>query len=186
MKKYGIFTAFLMSIVLMCGCSPKKQETVLIPSNIMSIPAESDAQYVANAESSDTKIGGEQERKHEIVLSVNGEELSVSWENNSSVDALQELLQEGNIIVSMKPYGGFEQVGSLPQYIVSDDMSFTTFPGDIVLYSGNAIVLFYGTNSWSYTKLGHIEGLSVDELEALLNRDKVIAELSVTEQVNGT
>lgn len=64
----------------------------------------------------------------------------------------------------MKPYGGFEQVGSLPESIVSNDVQITTSPGDIALYSGNSIVIFFGTNSWAYTKLGHIEGVSGDEL----------------------
>ncbi len=74
-------------------------------------------------------------------------------------------------------YGGFEQVGSLPQSFSRSDVQTRTQPGDIVLYSGNQIVAFFGSNSWSYTKLGHIEGLSADELNSLLDKDSIVIEL---------
>ena len=57
------------------------------------------------------------------------------------------------------------------------DAQMTTQPGDIVLYSGNQLVIFFGSNSWSYTKLGHIEGFSTDELTALLNKDIAFIEI---------
>ena len=87
--------------------------------------------------------------------------------------------QNGAIEVSASRYGGFEQVGSLPQSFSRNDVQTTTQPGDIVLYSGNQLVIFFGSNSWSYTRLGHIDGLSTDELTALLDQDTVTFELSV-------
>ena len=74
-------------------------------------------------------------------------------------------------------YGGFEQVGSLPQRFSRNDVQTTTQPGDIVLYSGNQLVIFFGSNSWSYTRLSHIEGLSTDELTALLDKDVAVIEI---------
>ena len=76
-------------------------------------------------------------------------------------------------------YGGFEQVGSLPQSFSRSDTQMTAQPGDIVLYSGNQLVVFFGSNSWSYTKLGHISGLSADELAALLNKEQTVIELQI-------
>ena len=76
-------------------------------------------------------------------------------------------------------YGGFEQVGSLPQSFSRSDAQMTTQPGDIVLYSGNQLVIFFGSNSWSYTKLGHISGLSADELAALLDKEQTVMELRI-------
>lgn len=73
-------------------------------------------------------------------------------------------------------YGGFEQVGSIGQSISRDDKQITTEFGDIVLYSGNQIVVFYGSNSWAYTKLGHI-GLSEEELTKLLGNGDVVLEI---------
>ena len=72
----------------------------------------------------------------------------------------------------MNKYGGFEQVGSIGKTLPSNDINITTNPGDIVLYSSNQIVIFYGSNTWAYTKLGHIN-LSKDELENLLSNSNV-------------
>ena len=84
--------------------------------------------------------------------------------------------QNGVIEVSASRYGGFEQVGSLPQSFSRNDVQTTTQPGDIVLYSGNQLVIFFGSNSWSYTRRGHIEGPFTDELTALLDKDIAVIE----------
>ena len=76
-------------------------------------------------------------------------------------------------------YGGFEQVGSLPQSFSRGDTQMTAQPGDIVRYSGNQLVVFFGSNSWSYTKLGHINDLSADELTVLLDKDQTVIELQI-------
>ena len=92
-------------------------------------------------------------------------EVPVTWEDNASVDALRELRP---LTIQLSMYGGFEQVGPIGQSIVRDDKQTTTNYGDIVLYSGNQIVVFYGSNSWAYTKLGHID-LSQQEMSELLS-----------------
>ena len=79
-------------------------------------------------------------------------------------------------MIKMSPYGGFEQVGDIGQRIISADKQITTQYGDIVLYAGNKLVIFYGSNSWAYTRLGHID-MSQQELTALLNRDGVTVQL---------
>ena len=78
----------------------------------------------------------------------------------------------------MSMYGGFEQVGSIGKSIASDDKQTVTKPGDIVLYSSDKIVVFYGSNSWSYTRLGKIN-MSQKELEQLLGNGDVTVTLSV-------
>ena len=85
--------------------------------------------------------------------------------------------QNGAIEVFASRYAGFEQVGSLSQSFSRNDVQTTTQPGDIVLYSGNQLVIFFGSNSWSYTRLGQIEGLSTDELTALLDKDVAVIEI---------
>lgn len=102
-------------------------------------------------------------------LEIDENVLDVSWNNNTSVITLSEIKP---LTINMHLYGGFEQVGSIGQSIVSDDKEITTKPGDIVLYSSNQIVVFFGTNTWSYTKLGHIN-LSESELNTLLNKSNV-------------
>ena len=88
-------------------------------------------------------------------------------------------LAQNAITVNTSAYGGFEQVGSLPQIFSRNDVQMTTQSGDIVLYSGNQLVVFFGSNSWSYTKLGHIHGLSADELAALLDKEQTVIELQL-------
>ena len=101
-------------------------------------------------------------------LFVGKTEVPVTWEQNDSVAALRSLAAGDGLTVSMSMYGGFEQVGSIGQNLPRDDRQTTTDAGDIVLYSGNQIVIFYGSNSWAYTRLGHVD-LSRAEMTALLS-----------------
>ena len=99
---------------------------------------------------------------------INDTEVSVQWEDNDSVRALMELVREEPLTITMSPYGGFEQVGPLGHELPHNDTQTTTAGGDIVLYNGNQIVVFYGTNSWPYTRLGHITDKTAAELNELL------------------
>ena len=111
-------------------------------------------------------------------LMIGDSEVSVQWEDNESVAALRELVADGTLTVAMSGYGGFEQVGALGASLPRNDVQITTQAGDIVLYSGNNIVIFYGSNSWAYTRLGHIE-LSSSEMPELLSHGDVTVKLSV-------
>ena len=94
--------------------------------------------------------------------------------NNQSVEALKELVKAGPLMITMSPYGGFEQVGPIGQSLPRNDVQTVTGPGDIVLYSGNQVVVFYGTNSWAYTRLGHITDKNQSELTQLLSGNGVV------------
>jgi hypothetical protein len=101
-------------------------------------------------------------------LLIGEEEIPVAWEENESVKALQKL---SPLTIQMSMYGGFEQVGPIGQNIVREDEQTVTDSGDIVLYSGNQIVIFYGSNSWAYTRLGHIDLSEQEMLNLLSNGD---------------
>ena len=103
----------------------------------------------------------------ELLLSIDGIQVEGDWEENESVAALRELVAFNPLQIQMSMYGGFEQVGSIRQSIVRNDKQTKTSYGDIVLYSGDQIVIFYGSNSWSYTRLGHID-LTQQEMKDLL------------------
>ena len=113
------------------------------------------------------------EMKGGIQLSIDGTQVPVTWEENASVDELKTLLP---LTVKMSMYGGFEQVGPVGRSIVSNDEQITTEAGDIVLYAGDRIVFFYGSNSWAYTKLGHIDQAQ-EEMEKLLGQEDVEIQL---------
>ena len=101
-------------------------------------------------------------------LSINGVPLMVDWEDNDAVRELNGIVQSETLAIKTNRYGGFEQVGSLGVHLSREDKEMNAQPGDIVLYSGNRIVVFYGENTWSYTPLGHIIGMSENELVQLL------------------
>lgn len=104
-----------------------------------------------------------------MTLSIDNQELDVCWEDNDSVNAIKGILP---LTINMHQYGGFEQTGSIGQSIVRNDSQIDVVPGDIVLYNGNAISVFYNNSSWSYTRLGHIN-LDNSGLNTLLNKSNV-------------
>lgn len=98
---------------------------------------------------------------------------------NSSADAFLELLKAGPVTVNMTRYGGFEQVGPLPASLPRNDESITTEPGDIILYQGNSLTIYYGVNTWSFTRLGKVNGMSQQEIKDILDVDSVTAVFSI-------
>ena len=104
--------------------------------------------------------------------------VTVAWEENESVAALKELAANG-LTIQMSMYGGFEQVGSIGQRLPSHDVQTSTSSGDIVLYSSNQLVVFYGSNSWAYTRLGHITDKSMEEMRELLSNGNVNITLTI-------
>ncbi len=97
---------------------------------------------------------------NKLTVSFNGHSYPATLEDNPTAEAFAELIRArgGSITLSMENYGGFEKVGPLGQSLPRNDVQTTTAPGDFVLYSGNQIVLFYGSNAWRYTRLGRLEG----------------------------
>ena len=114
-------------------------------------------------------------KERAFTMKIDDTVVDITWENNDSVNELMEYARDG-LTIEMHQYGGFEQVGSIGRTITRNDSQITTIPGDVVLYSGNQIVIFYGSNSWSYTKLGHIN-LDQDGLNDLLCKSNVTLKL---------
>ena len=104
-------------------------------------------------------------------LYFNDTEIPVIWEDNQTVQELMEEADNGDIVVQMALYSDNEQVGSLEKSYTKNDEQITTYSGDIVLYSGDKIVVFYGSNSWAYTRLGKMNIPEDDVTELLSNGD---------------
>lgn len=126
----------------------------------------------------DTLPLNEEKSDNKLKISVNGTELTATLEDNSSAQALTELLKQGNITVDMSDYGNFEKVGNLPQSLPKNDEKITTVPGDIILYQGNKITIYYAENTWDFTKLGHINNITQEELKAILGDGDITVTLS--------
>jgi hypothetical protein len=103
-----------------------------------------------------------------IKITVSGKSLPVKIVDNEATKALVAALREASISYEADDYGGFEKVGPLGRSLPTGNAQITTQPGDVILYSGNQIVLFYGSNSWSYTRIGKIEYGTLDELKSFL------------------
>jgi hypothetical protein len=103
-----------------------------------------------------------------IKITVSGKSLPVKIVDNEATKALVAALREASISYEADDYGGFEKVGPLGRSLPTGNAQITTQPGDVILYSGNQIVLFYGSNSWSYTRIGKMEYGTLDELKSFL------------------
>ncbi len=110
-------------------------------------------------------------------VQVGDEVFSAVLEENKAAAAFEEMLEDGPIVLQMREYSGFEKVGNLGTSLPASNKQTTTKAGDIVLYNGNQIVIFYGSNSWSYTRLGHIADLT--GWEEALGKDDVIVSFSL-------
>ena len=94
--------------------------------------------------------------------------LEINLEDNSSAEAFLKHLKENDIVVDMSDYGGFEKVGDLGFNLPRNDTDINATSGDVILYQGNSITIYYGNNSWNFTKLGKIENVSQDKLKNIL------------------
>ena len=113
------------------------------------------------------------ESMNTVYIKINNNVLNIRLEDNSATIELKERLKNGDIVVNAHEYGGFEKVGDLGFSLTREDTNITTSAGDIVLYQGNQISLFYNSNSWSYTKLGKILNVSSSELKNILGNGDV-------------
>ena len=125
------------------------------------------------------KNEGKENNMPEIIqITVSGKTLSVKIEDNEATKALVAALREASITYEANDYGGFEKVGALGRSLPASDTQITTQTGDVILYSGNQVVLFYGSNTWSYTRLGKMQYESLDELKSFLKAEE--GKISVT------
>lgn len=154
----------MMSILLACllplslsACTPGSQT---IPEGGLS-SAEQSAPVSENQELEENQGEGETAMESDtFYVTVGGETFAATFADNAGAQALSELLTEGPITIQMSDYAGFEKVGALGQRLPTSNRQTTTQAGDIMLYQGNQIVLFYGSNAWSYTHLGRIHDLT--------------------------
>ena len=114
-----------------------------------------------------------------MTMKIGDTKVNVDWEDNQAVEALRNMAEDGDVTIQMSMYGGFEQVGSIGQSLPRDDKQTTTSSGDVVLYSGNQMVVFYGSNSWSYTRLGHISDKNTEDMTDLLSNGDVTITISI-------
>ncbi|MBS7525304.1 hypothetical protein KHM83_01290 [Fusibacter paucivorans] len=135
----------------------------------------------AETEENESIEENEKVSENTMHITVNGTVLTATLVNNSSVDALKTLLEDGPIVIDMKDYGSMEKVGGIGTNLPTNNEQITTEAGDIILYQGSALVIYYEPNSWSFTRLGKIDDISKADLKKLLGTGSVQVTLSLPE-----
>ena len=142
-----------------------------------------DSETLEQGKVNDSESSINSQSKEEIIdmikIKVNNSILEVKLEDNEATKSLVERLRNGDITVNANEYGGFEKVGNLGFSLPRNDTNINTSAGDIVLYQGNQISLFYNSSSWSYTKLGKVQNVSAKELKNILGSGNVTLVLSL-------
>lgn len=158
---------FFMFFATACGAESGNQ------------PDPADGNAVPEADSGNAK-----EQPMKISITINGKDkLSATLSDNSSSKAFYELLKKGEVTVKMHDYGNFEKVGDLPQSLPRNDTQITTRPGDIILYQGDQITIYYDVNSWNFTRLGKIDSITQAELKSILGEGDVTAVFEVKNEI---
>ncbi len=116
-----------------------------------------------------------------ITLSTGNQSMTATLSDTEAARELAELLSKGPVTIEMTDYGGFEKVGTLPQSFTTSNRQISTSPGDIMLYQGNNMVIFYGSNSWSYTPLGKIDNATTANLGQFLGNGNVTLTITLAE-----
>ena len=124
-------------------------------------------------------VSGDDSIDNTVKVKIRDNAFDVKLENNSATLELIKALEKGNVTVNATEYGGFEKVGDLGFSLPTNDEKVDTNPGDIVLYQGDKVSLFYGSHTWSYTKLGKIVNTDSDKLKEVLGSDDVSLEFSL-------
>ena len=124
--------------------------------------------------STETEDGQEE---HTLIITVGEQQFYATFADNSSAEEFQQLLAQGPLTIQMEDYGGFEKVGPLGTTLTRNDESITTQPGDVILYQGNQITIYYGTNTWSFTRLATIDDPT--DLQARLGEGTVSVTFSL-------
>ena len=173
-----LYLAIILSCMVACGKNDTQAQTPSRQAEPSTIDSSSQSDILNGSENAGESSMQETERNEtdtaETDIQDNMEEnkvenmnvqvgdvvFSATLEENEAVSALVEMMRESPVVIQMSDYSGFEKVGPLGTSLPVNNSQTTTQAGDIVLYNGNQIVIFYGSNSWSYTRLGHIDDLT--------------------------
>ena len=171
MKKVLFLSLCVLVLSGLVGCREKRSVSFENDISEEIIDNSTESQISAVEETEITDKSAIDDEKEYMKLYFNDTEIPVIWEDNQTVQELMEEAGKGDVVVQMSMYSDNEQVGSLGKSYTKNDEQITTHSGDIVLYSGDKIVVFYGSNSWAYTRLGKMNIPEGDVTELLSNGD---------------
>lgn len=118
-----------------------------------------------------------------MYLTIGGVTKTATLVSNSSTEALVAQLQKGNITYEAHDYGNFEKVGELGYTFPENNEQINTVPGDLILYQGENLCIYYDTNSWNFTRIGKLDNMTQSDIKTWVNAggDNVRVTLSISE-----
>ena len=189
MKKITAVLLIMICFTLFSACNSEEDKTETTAPNTQITTSETATaaatQPITNTTTESTAFQEAEtqtqsmEQTEALQMTIGDTPVSVDWEDNETVQALKELCSSQPLTIQMSMYGGFEQVGSIGTDLPRNDVQTTSSSGDIVLYSGNQMVVFYGTNTWAYTRPGHITNQSADGMTNLLSNGDTVITISL-------
>ncbi len=159
---------YIVILLLFAACSSDAASSVK--------PTQPESQTPKSSASSTSKVG---EAPVKLKIYVNDTTFTATLEENSSAKAFAEFLAQGDMTLDMHDYGSFEKVADLPRSFPRNDKQIDTDAGDIILYQGNAITIYYDKNSWNFTRLARIDNVNKKRLQQILGKGNVKATFSV-------
>lgn len=164
--------ALLLSLLMLltgCGSSQPAPEPQPAPPAAAEPEQREESDRQEPDKTEDTAPALQQETDNVVYAYIGETRLTIELEDNSSAEAFYELLEQGDLTVEKSDYGGFEKVGSLGTALPTNDSRITTSPGDVILYQGSSVTIYYGVNTWSFTRLGRVQSLTEQELKTVLD-----------------
>ena len=182
----------VLILLLLSGCTGSRQTKPVASEGSgsaeeVSLPVTTEAASESEASEShgtEPEAPGGDDRM--IYAHVNRKALKILAAENSSAEAFLDLLKAGDVTIEMHDYGSFEKVGALGTTLPRNDEQITTEPGDVILYQGNQVTIYYDVNSWSFTRLGKVQGLSQAELKEILGTGNATVTFSLSEETGET
>ena len=159
---------YIVILLLFAACSSDAASSVK--------PTQPETQTPKSSASSTSKVG---EAPVKLKIYVNDTTFTATLEENSSAKAFAEFLTQGDMTLDMHDYGSFEKVADLPRSFPRNDKQIDTDAGDIILYQGNSITIYYDKNSWNFTRLARIDNVNKKRLQQILGKGNVKATFSV-------
>lgn len=158
MKRIGILLTVLFLLVCVASCGAEEARTE--PGGAVDSSTQDTQSEPGETVTTENKTETEAKTAMKMNVQIGDRTFSATLEDNDAVRELVGMMKESPVTLELRDYSGFEKVGPLGRCLSTDDRQTTTVAGDIVLYNGDQIVLFYGSNSWSYTRVGHIDDLT--------------------------
>lgn len=183
----GLAACLMLSL---CACSSSESESsqnsssssIAESSQSTDVTETNESSTVSEESNQENPESGAEQQEDTLYLQIGDTQLTAELADNSSAQALVELLADGPLTLDLQDYGNMEKVGPLGTELPRNDEQITTEPGDIILYQGDSLVIYYAPNSWNFTRLGKISDISESELRELLGDGDVTVTLSLEQQ----